>query len=456
MNILSLNIIKDCNTLELIYNMLNRFTTYFLYLILFLLPWQTRWIIHQGMINNGVWEYGTYSLYALDILILIALTIFILSKKELVIYLRKPLYRPLILLFVVFCLIIIPFSLDTFLSFYKFIIWLLGISLLYLVAKLPFRKATLAFVSGAMLSGLLGIWQFLNQSSFSTKWLGLASHDANELGTSVIEAVAPDGFVERWLRAYGSFDHPNIFGGVMAITLILASWLWLFRKDAKNKFEGGILIISIAVLTAGTIVSFSRASWIAAGLGLVVTLIYYFLNKNKHWVDLFAWLAAIGIVVFLITTQYSYLLTPRISGDTRLEQISITERLDGVNSSKTLFFKKPIVGFGIGTYTLALKEINPKKLSWFYQPVHNSLALLLVEIGAVGVLLLFLTIVSFLIYVFKQSTSEHRWLIIALSIALLVIAVFEHWLFSLHFGIVFSATVLGLIASGQKSKALTE
>jgi hypothetical protein len=138
--------------------------------------------------------------------------------------------------------------------------------------------------------------------------------------------VAPDGFVERWLRAYGSLDHPNIFGGVMAITLILASWLWLFRKDAKNKFEGGILIISIAILTAGTIVSFSRASWIAAGIGLVITLIYYFLNKNKHWVDLFAWLAAIGIVVFLITTQYSYLLTPRISGDTRLEQISITER----------------------------------------------------------------------------------------------------------------------------------
>ncbi len=416
--------------MELIFNMLNRFTTYFLYLILFLLPWQTRWIIHQGMINNGVWEYGSYSLYALDILILIALTIFILSKKELVIYLRKPLYRPLILLFVVFCLIIIPFSLDPFLSFYKFIIWLLGISLLYLVAKLPFRKSTLAFVSGALFSGLLGIWQFLNQSSFATKWLGLASHDANELGTSVIEAVAPDGFIERWL--------------------------WLFRKDAKNKLEGGILIISIAVLTAGTIVSFSRASWIAAGLGLAITLIYYFLNKNKHWVDLFAWLTAIGIVVFLITTQYNYLLTPRISGDTRLEQISISERLDGVDSSKTLFFKKPMVGFGIGTYTLALKEINPKKLSWFYQPVHNSLALLLVEIGVVGVLLLLLSTVSFLIYVFKQSASEHRWLIIALSIALLVIAVFEHWLFSLHFGIVFSATVFGLIASGQKPKALTE
>ena len=436
--------------------MTQKLTQYVLYVILFLLPWQTRWIIHQGMINNGTWEYGTYSLYVLDIIILFALTIFMLLKKEFVVYLTKPLYRPLLLLFVVFCLITIPFSLDPFLSFYKFIIWLLGISLLYLLAKLPFRKAALTFVSGAMLSGLLGIWQFLNQTSFAAKWLGLASHDANELGTSVIEAVAPDGFLERWLRAYGSLDHPNIFGGVMAIALILASWLWLFRKDATNKLEGGILIISIAVLTAGTIVSFSRASWIAATLGLFVTLIYYFYHKNKHWVDFMAWLAAIGIVVFLITTQYSYLLSPRISGDTRLEQISISERLDGVDSSKTLFFKKPIVGFGISTYTLALKEINPKKISWFYQPVHNSLALLLVEIGMVGALLLFLSIVSFLIYVFKQSAREHRWLIIALSIALLIIAVFEHWLFSLHFGIVFSATVLGLIASGQKTKALTE
>ena len=436
--------------------MLHRLTAYLLYVILFLLPWQTRLIFQAGIINNGGWEYGTYSLYVIDILIILAFATFITLKKEIVICLTKPLYRPILLFFGLFCLCIIPISLAPFLSFYKFIIWLGGIILIYLIAKLPFRKGVVAFVSGAMLSGLLGIWQFLNQNSFASKWLGLASHDAQELGTSVIEAVAPDGIVERWLRAYGSLDHPNMFGGVMAIALILTSWLWLFRKDAKNKFEGGLLIISIAVLSAGTIASFSRTAWLAAGIGLFVTLIYYFFNKNKHWIDLCAWLAAIGIVTFLFTTQYSYLLTPRISGDTRLEQISINERLDGLESSKTLFYKKPIIGFGIGTYTLALKEINPKKLSWFYQPVHNSLALLVVEIGLAGAVLLLLTILSFLVYIYKCSSSEHRWMIIALSLALGVIAVFDHWLVSLHFGIVFSATLLGLIASGKETKVLTE
>lgn len=442
--------------MELIFNMINRLTNYLLYLILFLLPWQTRWIFQEGMINNGSWEYGTYSLYVIDILIVLSFVAFITSKKELVLYITKPYYRPILLLFGLFCLCIIPISLSPFLSFYKFIIWLVGITIIYLVAKLPFRKGALAFISGAMLSALLGIWQFLSQNSFASKWLGLASHDSQELGTSVIEAVAPDGIVERWLRAYGSFDHPNMFGGVMAVALILASWLWLFRKDAKNKFEGGLLIISIAVLSAGTILSFSRAAWLAAGIGLLVVLIYYFCNKNKHWVDLFAWIAAMGIITFLITTQYSYLLTPRVSGDTRLEQISINERLDGLESSKILFYKKPIFGFGIGSYTLALTEIHPKKLSWFYQPVHNSLALLVVEIGLAGVILLLITITSFLVYIFKQSSNEHRWLIIALSIALLTIAIFDHWLISLHFGIIFCGTLLGLIASGRQTGVLTE
>jgi hypothetical protein len=436
--------------------MFNHFKDYLLYLIIFLLPWQTRWIISEGFINKGSWEYGTFSLYAIDILIILAFAAFIFSQKELVIFIKKPIHRLFLLVFTLYSLCIIPLSLSPFLSFYKFGIWIAGIILIYLISKLPFRKASLAFISGAMFSGLLGIWQFLSQNSFASKWLGLGIHDSETPGTSVVEAMAPDGIIERWLRAYGSLDHPNMFGGVMAITLIFASWLWLFRKDAKNRFEGSILIISIAILTAATIVSFSRTAWLAAGIGLLITLIYYFYNKNKHWVDVCAWLAAIGIVTFLITNQYSYLFTPRISGDTRLEQISINERLDGIETSKTLFYKKPIFGFGPGSYTVAMQEINAKKPSWFYQPVHNSLALLVVEIGLVGVILLLLTIVSFLVYIFKQSSNEHRWLLVALILSLIVIAALDHWLVSLHFGIVFCATLLGLLASRQHTKVLTE
>ena len=42
---------------------------FFLCLVIFFLPWQTRLILREGELNNGFWEYGTYSLYFLDFLI---------------------------------------------------------------------------------------------------------------------------------------------------------------------------------------------------------------------------------------------------------------------------------------------------------------------------------------------------------------------------------------------------
>ena len=49
----------------------------------------------------------------------------------------------------------------------------------------------------------------------------MAVHKAEELGTSVVETVGADGLGERWLRAYGGLDHPNILGGILAVALLL-------------------------------------------------------------------------------------------------------------------------------------------------------------------------------------------------------------------------------------------
>lgn len=436
--------------------MINRLTTALIYLILFLLPWQTRWIIHEGMISKGSWEYGTISLYALDILIIATLIGLIISRPATKLFFIQPLHRLSLIIFGLYNLCLIPFSISPWLSLYRIGTFAIGIILFVLVSKLPWRKSSLAFISGATVSGLLGIWQFLSQSSITSKWLGLAGHQSEALGVSVIEALAPDGIIERWLRAYGSFDHPNMFGGVMALSLIITSWLWLFRKDAKNKFEGIILIISLIILSAGTIVSFSRAAWLAAGVGIITTLLYYLFSQKKHWPDLLAWCASIGVVTLLITSQYNYLLTPRITGDTRLEEISITERLDGLESSKQLFFKKPLFGFGAGTYTLALRELNDHKPSWYYQPVHNSLLVVLVEIGLLGIVLLSLTLIFFVYYLYKNTSKKNRWLIAALFLSIAVLAFFDHWLVSLHFGTLFIAALLGLIFAVKNEATLTE
>jgi len=52
-----------------------KITEYGLYLLAFLLPWQTRWIIKAGEM-----EYATYSLYGTDIILLAVLLLFAVLK----------------------------------------------------------------------------------------------------------------------------------------------------------------------------------------------------------------------------------------------------------------------------------------------------------------------------------------------------------------------------------------
>ena len=57
----------------------NRIIEYGIYIFAFFLSIQTRWIIKAGQLNGGYWEYGTFSLYAVDILLASLLIIWGLS-----------------------------------------------------------------------------------------------------------------------------------------------------------------------------------------------------------------------------------------------------------------------------------------------------------------------------------------------------------------------------------------
>lgn len=433
--------------------------SYLLYLILFLLPWQTRWIITSGELNNGPWEYGTLSLYALDVLILLALVMFFCSQQHPL--LTHKIFKQNISLglFILYLIILLPFSLETGLSATKIVVLLLALGLTFLLthSSLTFTKATLAFLAGSMFSGLLGLWQFFTQQSFASTWLGVALHRADTLGTSVVEAMAPDGLLERWLRAYGSLDHPNMFGGLMAVSLLLTFFLWLHRRQTEKKIISLFLILSLVVFSAGTLVSFSRAAWLSAALGIIILVISYRPVAKHHWKEVMAALVLIVFVKGLIFSQYYYLFLPRLQTNTRLEQISITERQSTFREGLRLLAKQPVQGFGFGTYTLALHDkLDSKKLNWYYQPVHNTFLLLAVETGLVGLALGIWALVSYLLTLYKTILKATRPLLLALTLSLCIIATFDHWLLSLHFSLLFLGTLFGLLGLLRKTPSLTE
>lgn len=219
-------------------NKINVIIEYNLYLLVFLLPIQTRLILRAGEINGGYLEYLTISLYGVDILLFLLLMLFVFIKFKNSTFNIRHLtfgYWYIIGALDLFIFISIFFATDIWLALYRYGLFLLGVGLFWLAASADYSRIKLiwALLAGFVCQAGLGIWQFFTQFAFGSKWLGLARHSPADLGASVIELIAPDGVGERWLRAYGGLDHPNVLGGVLVIGILLI--LSLLIRNSKNE-----------------------------------------------------------------------------------------------------------------------------------------------------------------------------------------------------------------------------
>ena len=420
------------------------------YLFVFLLPWQTKLIIKPAG-NN----FNEISFYASHLLLVVVLLFFLSYRSFNKNYQEKAHFIWYCLAgFSFFVFLSFFFAPDQVLSFYKYIIIMLGFGLFYLLqegikrpaygeAILDKGRLIFVFLSSIFFHVLLGIYQFLNQKAFAFKYLGLASHYPENVGVSVIETLSG-----RWLRAYGGFDHPNIFGGVLAITIILASYLLAKKKLIRTKketVESIFLFVFYFFSLLALIFSFSRSAWLALLVGLI-SLFIIFLIKKEKWalgrlvVLLFFSVVLSGVVYF----SYQDLFFTRVNAEGRLEEISLNERRLQIVEVGAVLRDKWLFGTGVGNYTtfLAGKDLEMngfKKADWDYQPVHNSFLLLWSESG----LLALFFFLSFFIALWHRSSKDFfSW---SLLLPLILLMFFDHWLLSLPFGIIFLFFVFGLI-----------
>jgi hypothetical protein len=167
-----------------------------------------------GELNGGAWEYGSISLYASDLVLIGLLTLVLLSRGRASRALSPAWYWWAIAGLDLAVFISIFQATYPWLAAYWYLKFLLGLGLFWLVigSGLSAKRLYGSFLAGAGAQASIAIWQFLTQSSFSSKWLGMAAHWADRAGTAVVE-----GGGERWLRSYGSLDHPNVLGGILGL-----------------------------------------------------------------------------------------------------------------------------------------------------------------------------------------------------------------------------------------------
>jgi O-antigen ligase len=455
---------------------------YGLYLFTFLLPWQTRLILAEGNLN-GVWEYGTISIYATEILLWVIFTLtavwWFAKKSEI----RNPksetnpkskiLNSKFVYLFICLSAYLL-YSLVSILWSDSRIVALqtwahlaggVGLFLVLRAAKFDVIKLVWAFVISAVIQAGLGVWQFLSQSTFSSKWLGMAMHDPTVPGTFVVETE-----LRRWLRAYGSLPHPNMLAGFLATAMFLIAWLY---QKTEYGFKKIFLPVIFIILSFGLFTTFSKSviggflvalfflwamiflrkwSSISSGnngsTGLTTGLFPKRVERVEGQKEIKIIFFKFTLIFIAVATIFSVVfwepVQTRIYGAERLEIKSTTERLDYFNQAWQLIKNHPFIGVGLGNYTLAVhNEINPNLQSWDYQPVHNIYLLILAELGIIG-LILWLAVVFFIV---KKLPITHY----PLLLTFLVIGLFDHYLWTLYFGIILFWLVLG-----TKRKILTD
>jgi len=330
-------------------------------------------------------------------------------------------------------------SLDWRTSLYVALHGWLAFGLYLSMREMPqaWQPFALGSAAALLLQVIVGGWQVASQSTAFTMSLDLdwpGDILPSMSGASVVQLA--DGM--RWLRAYGTFPHPNILGGWTLA--LLASLLTLILLPSKRRIPALILFGAGLILL---VLTFSRSAW----LGLVAIAAILFLRRKqldrKSLLLLFVTSALCITLVFIPLRQIFF---TRLANDqVQTEQVSTFTRFWLVQRTGELIRQKPVLGVGVGSYSLALSQ----HVADFYdiEPVHNIPLLAWSELGFGGVV----SLLGLVVAVTHRSFKARRPLTILFSAALaglFAISLFDHYLWTLAPGRILFAAMLGLW-SGQ-------
>ncbi len=273
----------------------------------------------------------------------------------------------------------------------------LAVLYLYLRRSLDARRlapATLALwlVPGLAFNGLLAIAQTVHQSSLGLTWLGEPTRLPTTPGLPVVLVHGT-----RVMRAFGLLPHANVLGGLLAAGLPFVMGL-LLRPNASGRAgrgcagRDGLLLLSMALMVAGIVLSFSRSAW----LGLLCGGLYLLVRRlvgartaiprswTKRGVLLAASIALVaGGVLVVEWDAVSVRLQPASNA---LERASIQQRLTLLELSVKVISLRPLTGVGGGNYALAANQFLPpdEHGQSTFNRVHNTYLMAQAELGILG------------------------------------------------------------------------
>jgi hypothetical protein len=268
-----------------------------------------------------------------------------------------------------------------------------------------------------LIQGIIGILQFKTEASLGLGLLGESQVVGGMQGSSFVTLNN-----EVFLRAYGTFPHPNILGGYFVVCLLISLYLYMMNDF---KWKRGTILLGV-LSSVFVVFTFSRICMALVLIAWLVFLFFKFVAKKKRIYSF-----AIG----LIAERFLNLLS---GADT-----SWSDRINLMRCSLGVIRENWLMGIGLGRFTKGMENNIPLTLNgvMLIQPVHSVPLLIISELGILGALLYCVLLGNILLRNAKRM-SWFRWLVI---FVLIVIGGFDHYLFSLPQGIVISVILLSLV-----------
>jgi len=403
-----------------------------------LLPWQTRWF-WDASLAGWPWEQGRLSLYV-SWAILFA-TIVVGWRQDTVPRLQKE--KKILVLAGIVCALSLLATRGNVDAMKAVMQWWVQIVLLALFvdtvrrASVP-RMSIATWVVLALLPHAgIGLWQYAVQRVDGSTLLGMSAHVPETPGTSVVEHG-----MYRVLRIYGGFPHPNIFGGWLAIGVLTA---FGFAAKASTKMQAAFAAVSSAVLSVALLLTYSRSAWLAVACGAIVWSIHLVRTKRVNQFVLVSVAASLLATTIVGVSQRDHVFA-RANTASRLETMSIDARRQSLREGWRVFLSHPLVGTGPNAELLLMGDGTPSKQP--LEPPHMVFLLALVNVGILGCALIMLLIVRL---VSRSTRLLSGSSFFATIFPLLVVGLFDHYLWSLWSGQSLVAAVMLLACSVERA-----
>jgi putative inorganic carbon (hco3(-)) transporter len=232
---------------------------------------------------------------------------------------------------------------------------------------------------GALVQAVAGLLQYFTHAHLGLDFIG-------ETGTATINLLESSSVSGEKVFRVGAFlSHPNLFGVFLAVLLPIAIGAFLLNLGKVYK----VFFLSTAALgMAALIVTLSRSGWVSFAAAFALLMLLMILHRGLRRRSLMA-AAGATLALLLVSAIFSQQILSRLFSSRAAATLG---REEYIHDAMGLINAKPILGWGLNSYVLAVGPFTKYGSTWaarkhykeWIPPVHNIYLLWWAETGLVG------------------------------------------------------------------------